>query len=88
MSQELYYTAPTDHAFRDMQAACLIAWSMMIRDGADPEYIREKQTTVLGMANIRDNFMSMPAMFDPIKLATVLDMVESATVKEFSQRMS
>lgn len=61
MTQEMYYTAPSDDIFKEMQDKACIVWS---KYDDDYWYRTEKTDKVKSLENISDNFMYILAMFD------------------------
>lgn len=61
MSQELYYTAPSDTIFAEMQEKACIVWS---KYSDEYGYQSEKTDKIKSLQNISDNFMYILAMFD------------------------
>ncbi len=58
---KLYYTPPSDECFEDLKKSAISLWSTM---GDEPSYSKEKIGRIKDIANIKDNFMYMFAMFD------------------------
>lgn len=63
MSQELYYTAPSDEIFAEMQECAREVWG---KYSDEYGYRSEKIEMVDNVRNIQDNFMYIFAMFDHI----------------------
>lgn len=58
---KLYYTAPSDEIFEEVKEKAIKIWTMI---GDHPNYIEEKVERIKSLENIRDNFMTIFAMFD------------------------
>ena len=64
-SYKLYYTALDKEHFTKLKISCLLVWSQY----EDFNYKAEKFSKVVRMENVKDNYMSMIAMFDHINQA-------------------
>jgi hypothetical protein len=69
MSQELYYTSPSDEIFEEMRAACIKVWQEYDNTHG---YVDKKVNSIKDIENIGDNFMYMFAMFDHINQQKVM----------------
>lgn len=72
MSQELYYTAPSDEVFDDIKTNAIKIWQ-----GYDDThgYATEKIDRIKDLLNVKDNYMYIVAMFDQDNQAKLLNMV-------------
>lgn len=61
MDSNVYYEAPTDAIFAEMKQECIKEWQT--HDNAFG-YVDEKVNRIKDIANVKDNFMYMLAMFD------------------------
>lgn len=80
---KLYYTPPSDEAFKDMQVASLKVWGGY----ENQNYRNEKQGEVDKLQNVGDNFMYMFAMFDQTNQQKVVSQLSGATKDELRYRM-
>ncbi len=84
MSQELYYTAPSDKIFRDIKENAIKIW----RSYDDTHgYATEKIDRIKDIPNSEDNYMYMVAMFDSTNQAKLLKMVDSETALRILEAM-
>lgn len=81
----LYYTAPPDEAFEEVRAAALEVWGQY--KGSPGGYYEEKAGRVRGMQNIKDNFMTLLAMFDTHNQRMAVRQLSEATKEELRSRM-
>lgn len=81
---KLYYTAPSDQAFKEMKQAATRVWL-----GYDDEfgYATEKVDRIKDIENIRDNFMYMLAMFDQDNQRKVIADISDVTKIAVKERM-
>jgi hypothetical protein len=78
MSKDLYYTAPSDDIFQEIQKAAIKIW----RTYDDTHgYATEKIDTVKGLENVRDNWMYIVAMFDASNQVKLLTSVRRKTAQ-------
>lgn len=76
MSQELYYTAPSDEIFEDIKANALKIWRTYDNTYG---YQDEKVGRIRDLKNVKDNYMYMVAMFDSENQAKLFTMVRPET---------
>ena len=84
MEAKLYYTAPTEVAFAEMKKACLEQWATHDNTYG---YADEKTKAIKDIANVRDNFMYMFAMFDQFGQAGVVRRLSPETKDAVRERM-
>jgi len=70
MTEQLFYTAPSDTLFNEMKELALNIWST-----CDDKYgyATEKKEIVNSLENIGSNFMTIYQMFDFIKQSRLID---------------
>lgn len=80
----LYYTAPEDEYFNDLKEKAIELWSTY-----DDEfgYASEKISRIKFIANVRDNFMYIVAMFDLPNQRKLAEMISPETRSEVRRRM-
>ncbi len=76
ISQEEYYTAPSDDIFEDIQKCSIFIWSSF--DAID-EYKSEKIDRIKDLSNISDNALFIVSMFDIFNQAKLLGLVKDET---------
>ena len=84
MSQELYYTAPSDNSFKDMKKCCIKIWETYDNTYG---YVDEKVGKIKDMKNVGDNFMYMFAMFDIVNQTKIMTMIKEITMKDLQERL-
>lgn len=84
MSQELYYTPPSDEVFGKMKAAAIQIWQ-----GYDDTYgyATDKINAIKDIQNIQDNFMYMFAMFDDENQAKLRGIVDQDVLTAIDERL-
>lgn len=82
--EKLYYQAPPDDNFEELQRAAKFIWRTY-----DDEfgYASEKVRRVESMENIRDNFMTVVAMFDVTNQRKLAELLGDQTREMVSERM-
>lgn len=85
MSQELYYTAPSDEIFKDIKDNAIKIWQ-----GYDDTYgyASEKIDSIKNLINLKDNYMYIVAMFDNDNQHKLLSMVKPETADLIREAMS
>lgn len=87
MSQELYYTPPTDAAFEDMKQACIQVWEQY--KDSPGGYMEEKVSRIRELQNVGDNFMYMFAMLDIYNQSkAILNFKSVTTMVELENRLN
>ena len=84
MSQELYYTAPPEDIFKEMQEKACIVWSKYSNEYG---YQTEKTDKVKSLQNISDNFMYILAMFDSDNISELYDIASDNLKREIKIRL-
>lgn len=84
MSQELYYTAPSEKAFEDMKKCAIELWNTYDNTYG---YVDEKVNAIKDLKNVGDNFMYIFAMFDSVNQIKVSCMLKDYTIKELAMRL-
>lgn len=59
-----YYEAPTHPVWQHIRVNALMVWADYLKDVINKEYVREKFYRILNMENVKDNYMTIIAMFD------------------------
>lgn len=83
MNEDLYYTAPSDKVFFELQAACRTLWVSLTDEGM----YRHEKLTRCDVENYRDNFMYLFGMLDEINQQRVLQLVSEETKKAIRDRI-
>jgi len=81
---KLYYTPPTDEQFNELKEKAIEIWSTM---GDEPSYSQEKIGRIKDIANVKDNFMYMVAMFDQNNQQKLSDKLENETRGAVAERI-
>ncbi len=84
MSQELYYTAPSDDIYNDMKDNAIDLWTTY---DDKFKYATEKINRIKDLENITDNFMYIYAMFDPINQQKLRVMLQPETIAAIDERL-
>lgn len=84
MSIELYYTAPSDEIFKEVQEAAISIWSNYDDTYG---YASGKMNHVKGLENLKDNFMHIVAMFDWKNNQKLLGMVSQEARDAIRERI-
>lgn len=84
MEAKLYYTPPEDDLFEEVRKGAIEVWSEY-----DDKYgyATEKINRIKNIANIKDNFMYMVAMFDYINQKKLAEKLSSKTRRAVRVRM-
>ncbi len=61
---KLYYTPPTNEQFEEVKSAAKKLWFEVDPDNDKYGYASEKNRQIENIANVRDNFMYILAMYD------------------------
>jgi hypothetical protein len=85
MSEDLYYTPPSDEAFQDMKDACMKVWGKY--SSSEGGYMEEKLSRIRDIQNIQDNFMYMLAMFDEENQTAAISLLKEETKDAVRERM-
>lgn len=85
MSQELYYTAPSDEMFEEIKREAIKIWESY--DNAHG-YVDEKVGSIKDIKNIKDNYMWMVAIFDPFNQDKLFAALKPETVARIVEAMS
>ena len=81
---KLYYTAPKDEIFKDLQESAVKIWETYDNTYG---YVDEKAGKVKSLENIRDNFMYIFAMFDGENQQKVMALVKEETQEAIRKRL-
>lgn len=81
--EKLYYVAPSDHLFKEMKKKAVAVWMLM----DDPCEANENIDRIRGMQNIRDNFMTILAMFDDQNQRTLLKFASPELKQAIQERI-
>lgn len=84
MEAKLYYTAPSDKEFAEMKQECLNQWKTHDNSYG---YVDEKTSRIKDIANVKDNFMYMLAMFDVHGQIGVINRLSAETKNAVRERM-
>ncbi len=84
MTENFYYTAPSDIAFEEMKKECIAQWNTHDNTYG---YVDEKVDRIKDIKNIEDNFMYMIAMFDMDGQARVITRLSVETKDAIRDRM-
>lgn len=79
-----YYDAPTDSIFQDIKENSIKLWQTYDNEYG---YVDEKVNYIKDMQNIKDNGMTMVAMFDYLNIAKLLNMVTEETKQFITKNM-
>jgi hypothetical protein len=63
MSQDIYYTAPSDDTFNEIRDKAIAIWRTYDDEHG---YATQKIETIQKLENVRDNYMYIVGMFDPL----------------------
>lgn len=74
LTQEQYYTAPSQETFDDIKQAAIQMWSTFDNTYG---YATEKIDRIKDLQNVEDNYAYIVAMFDPRNQITMLKYLES-----------
>ena len=77
MSQENYYTPPTDKVFNEIKEASIAIWKTYDDQFG---YATEKINNIKDLKNIQDNAMYMVAMFDIQNQRRLFDLISDDAV--------
>jgi len=85
MTQNSYYTAPSDKVFNDIKANATKIWQ-----GYDDTYgyATEKIDRIKDITNVKDNYMYMVSMFDSDNQAKLIDLVDNETATKIFEAMA
>lgn len=76
ISEEEYYTAPSDEVFEDIKNNAIKLWKII----ADhPDYLEEKLSRIENLTNVRDNAWYICSMFSLNNMQDLLSMVKPET---------
>lgn len=84
MTAKLYYTAPPDEAFNDMKRVAIAVWNTYDNEYG---YADEKIERIKDIANVKDNFMYIFAMFDIDNQRFVASRLKKETREAVKARM-
>ena len=84
MSQELYYTAPSDKVFDEMKHLAIEIWKTY--DDLHG-YATEKINEIKDLPNVSDNFMYILAKFDYDNQATLKYQASKELIEEITKRL-
>lgn len=84
MSQELYYTPPTDSIFEEMKKLAIDIWNTYDNTYW---YADEKINKIKDIENVWDNFMYILAMFDCNNQSTLRDNASPELLKAIVDRL-
>lgn len=76
MNQQLYYTAPSQEVFDDIK---LVATRIWCSYDDTHGYVTGKLDRIKDLPNVKDNWIYMVAMFDPINTSKLLRLVRPET---------
>lgn len=85
MSQELYYTAPSDEIFEDIKQASIKIWNTYDDTYG---YASEKINSIKDLQNVKDNYMYVVAMFDSSNQRILLATVKPETAERIVEAMA
>jgi len=87
MTQELYYTPPSDEVFNEVKEACIQLWKEVDSDNDKYGYATSKIDRIKDIDNISDNLMYMVAMFDSVNKMHLLRKLSAPAASEIINRI-
>jgi len=85
MSQELYYTAPSQEVFDEVKNEVINIWN----DYDDTfGYATDKINRIKNIQNIRDNFMYIMSMFDHVNIVKLRSSISSTDNMAIGERLN
>lgn len=84
MSQELYYTPPSQKTFEDLKKHAIELWGTYDNKYG---YVDKKVGAIKDIENVSDNFMFIFAMFDVFNQEILLEKVSKKTREELHKRL-
>lgn len=85
MSQDAYYTAPSDDIFDAIKTAAISVWQTY---DDTFNYATEKIKRIAPLQNIRDNAWYIIAMFDPQNQAKLYNLLPEEIIKQIKEHGS
>lgn len=84
MTQEkLYYQEPCDSIFIEVKGACIDIWKTIY---TEPTHFKKREKHINDMENIRDNMMTIIALFSHDNLARLGDRLSDKANKSIRDR--
>jgi septation ring formation regulator EzrA len=87
MTTELYYTPPKDEIFNEVKEKAIELWREIDTDNDKYGYATSKIDRIKDIANIKDNFMYMVAMFSDNNHILLANKLSNEARKEIRKRM-